>query len=171
MRIELDKLDERGGSFAHVYLPEEFALDEENMRLTETPEVSGRIKRDGHQVRLQGTINARAEIDCNRCLASIDVPVSTSFEVTYVPATDYAADETAELHEEDLSVSVFDGDAIDIDDLVREQVLLALPTRALCRDDCKGLCPVCGVNKNQHACACESKEVDPRWQALKDLRF
>jgi uncharacterized protein len=171
MRIELDKLEEKGGSFAHAYQPDELSLDEENMRLTEAPDVSGRIKRDEHQVRVRGKIRARAEVDCDRCLTPISVPVETAFDVTYVPATEYATEETAELHEEDMNLSVFDGEAIELDDLVREQVLLALPTRALCRDECQGLCPTCGINKNRDACACESKETDPRWTALKDLRF
>lgn len=172
MRLELDKLEEKGGAFAHAYGPHELKLEEENLRLTEGTEVTGRAKRDGHRVRLRGKIKARAEIDCDRCLTPLDVPVETEFDVTYVPASAYAAEEeTAELQEEDLSLSVFEGEAIDVDDLVREQVLLALPTRALCREDCAGLCPVCGINKNTNACQCESKEVDPRWAALKDLRI
>ena len=172
MRIELDKLDETGGQFAHAYEPEELVLDDEHVRLTGAPEVSGRIIRSGHQVRLRGTITARAEVDCDRCLKAVALPVETSFDVTYVPAADYTAEtEAAELQEEDLSLSVFDGVAIDVDELVREQVLLALPTRALCSEECHGLCPVCGTDRNKEACACEAKDVDPRWSALKDLRF
>jgi uncharacterized protein len=172
MRIELDKLDETGGQFAHAYEPEELVLDDEHVLLTAAPQVSGRAARNGHQVRLRGTITARAEVDCDRCLKQVDLPVETNFDVTYVPADDYTAEtEAAELQEEDLSVSVFDGEAIDVDELVREQVLLALPTRALCREDCHGLCPVCGADRNKETCACEAKEVDPRWSALKDLRF
>jgi uncharacterized protein len=172
MRIELDKLDETGGRFAHAYEPEELVLDDEHVRLTEAPEVSGRAALTGRQVRLRGSITARAEIDCDRCLKAVDIPVETRFDVTYVPAADYRAEtEAAELQEEDLSLSVFDGAAIDVDELVREQLLLALPTRALCREECHGLCPVCGADRNKEACACEAKEVDPRWSALKDLRF
>ncbi len=172
MRLELDKLEEKGGAFAHAYSPDELSLEEENLRLTGTAEVSGRMTRNGQQVRARGKIKARAEIDCDRCLTPIAVPVETEFDVTYIPATEYATEEeTAELQEEDLNLSVFEGDAIDVDELVREQVLLALPTRSLCREDCAGLCEVCGVNKNINACHCESKEIDPRWQALKDLRF
>jgi uncharacterized protein len=172
MRIELDKLEGTGGHFAHAYEPEELVLDDDHVRLTGAPEVSGRASRHEHQVRLRGRITARAEVDCDRCLKSLDIPVETSFDVSYVPAADYTLEpEAAELQEEDLSLSVFDGEVIDLDDLVREQVLLALPTRALCRDECQGLCPICGLDKNNDSCGCESKEVDPRWAALKDLRF
>jgi uncharacterized protein len=170
MRIELDRLEATGGQFAHAYEPEELLLDDEHVRLTAWPQISGKASRSGHQVRLRGRITARAEVDCDRCLKAVDVPVETSFDVTYVPAADYGAEpEAAELQEEDLSLSVFDGETIDVDDLVREQVLLALPTRALCGEDCKGLCPVCGADRNQDGCNCASTEVDPRWAALKNL--
>jgi uncharacterized protein len=170
MRIELDKLEQKGGSFAHVYQPEELTLDEEGVRLTRAPEVTGRAKRDGHQVRLRGRITAEAEVDCDRCLTNITVPVLTEFDVTYIPANDYEAANNAELQAEDLNLSVFDGETIDMDDLTREQVLLALPMHALCREDCQGLCPVCSINKNTATCRCETSEVDPRWAALKNLR-
>lgn len=171
MRIELDKLGKYGGAFAHVYQPNELSLEEAGVRLTRPAELRGRIDREGHEVRLNGSITARAEIDCDRCLQPIVVPINADFDVNYVPAEDYAADVTPELHVEDLNLSVFEEETIDIDDLAREQVLLALPSRALCSEDCKGLCPVCGINKNMQACQCESSEVDPRWAALKDLRF
>ncbi len=172
MHLELDKLGETGGQFAHRYEPEELLLDEEHMRLTEPPEISGRASRSESQVRLRGTITARAEVDCDRCLKAVPVPIETSFDVSYVPADEFTVEaEAAELQEEDLDLSVFEGDAIDIDELVREQLLLALPARALCREECHGLCPVCGADRNTESCACEATEADPRWAALKDLQF
>ena len=172
MRIELDKLGARGGQFAHLYEPEELLLDDEHARLIEPPQVSGRVIRSDHKVRLRGSVTARAEVDCDRCLRAVPVPIETSFDVSYVPATEFTAEaEAAELQEEDLSLSVFDGETIDVDELVREQVLLALPARALCREECHGLCPVCGADRNIESCDCEAKEADPRWAALKDLRF
>lgn len=171
MRIELGRLEETGDRFSHRYEPEELVLDEEHARLTEPPEVSGRVHTSGHEVRLRGRITARAEVDCDRCLKSVETPVETEFDVSYVPEEDYRASEAAELQEEDLGLSVFDGETIDVDELVREQLLLALPSRALCTEECKGLCPTCGADLNSDAaCGCEAKEVDPRWAGLKALR-
>ena len=167
MRIELDKLEETGASFAHRYEPEEIVLDEEHARLTKPPEVSGRVIRKGHEVRLRGKITAGAEVDCDRCLKTVVVPVETDFDVKYIPAADYRSSDAAELQEEDLSVSFFEGKTIDVDELVREQVLLAMPARALCNEECKGLCPVCGANRNTDSCNCDSREIDPRWDALR----
>jgi uncharacterized metal-binding protein YceD (DUF177 family) len=89
MRIELDKLEGKSSAFAHTYEPGEIVLDEENARLTEAPQIQGRLARSGHEVRLQGTITARAEVDCDRCLKALSVPIETEFEVTYVQAADY----------------------------------------------------------------------------------
>lgn len=166
MRIELDKLEQTGDRFAHVYEPEEIVLDEEHVRLTAPPEVSGRVRLSGREVRLRGKISARAEVDCDRCLKTVATPIETEFDVTYVPEEDYRASDAAELQEEDLSLSVFDGETIDVNELVREQLLLALPARALCGEECKGLCPVCGADRNADACNCESPEIDPRWAGL-----
>lgn len=171
MRIELDKLEGQSARFAHTYEPEELVLDDEYARLVEPPRISGRVNRSGHDVRLRGQITARAEVECDRCLRQVTVPIETTFDVAYVPAADYVEGEAAELQEEDLGVSVYEDEAIDIDELVREQVLLTIPARALCVEDCKGLCPVCGVNRNEAACECEAAETDPRWGALKDIKF
>src|SRR5215213_1677197 len=78
--------------------------------------------------------------------------------------------ENVELQAEDLILSAYEGDAVDLDELVREQILLALPSRHLCREDCKGLCQKCGANLNDAPCSCEQGEVDPRWAALADLK-
>ncbi|MFN2453811.1 MAG: DUF177 domain-containing protein [Pyrinomonadaceae bacterium] len=171
MKIEVEKLAKEGGEFAHTYESEEIVLDEESARLTSPPEIRGRIKRTGAEVLVRGHIRARAEVDCDRCLKAVEVPVDTDFEATYIPAIAEADAVEAELQPEDLIRSVFDGETIDVDDLVREQVLLALPLRALCAEQCRGLCPVCGANKNTDAaCACEQKEIDPRWAVLAKLR-
>jgi uncharacterized protein len=171
VRIELDKLEGQSAGFAHTYAPDELVLDDEHARLVEPPQVNVRLRRSGHDVRLQGEIRARAEVDCDRCLKSVEVPIETTFDVTYVPASDYVEGDDAELQAEDLSLSVYEDGAIDMDELVREQVLLAMPARALCTEDCKGLCPACGANRNETDCECEARETDPRWKALKDLRF
>jgi uncharacterized protein len=75
------------------------------------------------------------------------------------------------LESEDLNVSILDGPGIDLDQLVREQVLLAKPAQILCSEDCRGLCPVCGADRNTSFCECEAQQVDSRWEKLKDLRF
>ena len=169
MRIEVEQLESGGKKFAHTYEPEELILDEESARLIETPRVEGSASRKGEEVRLRGRVTARAEVDCDRCLNAVQFPIETEFDVTLIPAARYLEQERAELQEDDLLLSVYEGDTVDVDEIVREQILLALPARALCREECKGLCPVCGIDRNNNACACDVRETDPRWAALKNL--
>jgi uncharacterized protein len=170
MRIELDKLAETGGKFEHSYEPDELILDDENARLLQSPQIAGRVRRSGQEVRVSGRLTASAEVDCDRCLKAVALPIETSFDVTYVPASSYQESQTAELQADDLVQSVYEDEVIDVDELVREQILLALPVRALCSEECHGLCPICGSDKNLNECACQSATIDPRWSALAELK-
>lgn len=169
VRIELDSLEGTSGSFAHAYGSGELDFTDERVRLIDPPEISGRAIRKGREVLLDGRLTTVAQVDCDRCLKSIDVPVRTEFSLQYVTAADYETMHAAALEESDLALSVFDGEAIDVDEIVREQVLLTVPTRSLCREDCKGFCPTCGADKNLKECGCQSGDSDPRWAGLKDL--
>jgi len=75
-----------------------------------------------------------------------------------------------ELQKEDLDKEFYDGEVIDLDAIIQHQIILAIPFYPLCREDCKGLCPHCGINKNQETCQCSDKEfIDPRLSGLKDF--
>jgi uncharacterized protein len=102
-------------------------------------------------------------------LKSLSLPVSNTFEVEFVTPDIYRAGQAAELLDGDLSLSVFEGEVVDIDELVREQLLLSLPAQVLCREECKGLCPVCGGDRNLTDCKCQEAETDPRWAGLKEI--
>ena len=96
--------------------------------------------------------------------------VSADFALEYITGADYESGSNAALSEEELAVSVFDEGSIDVDEIVKEQILLAVPARTLCREDCKGICPECGTDLNTGQCDCAAEEVDPRWAALKSLK-
>lgn len=169
MRVELASLGRQGGKFAHNYEPGELDLNEERVTLVAPPRVTGRIQQSELRVTVRGDVTAQLQLECDRCLKSVPVPVTSSFEVEYVTPDTYRADAAAELLDEDLSLSVFDGEVIDIDELVGEQLLLALPAQILCRQECKGLCPECGADRNEADCKCQEAEIDPRWAGLKEI--
>jgi len=169
VRIELDSLERSSGAFSHAYQGDELEFEDERVRLLEPPEISGRVIRKGNEVVLNGRLSARAEVDCDRCLKPVEVPVKTEFNLEYVTANEYEVRHAAELEETDLTLSVFDGEAIDVDEIVREQLLLAVPDRTLCREDCQGFCPACGGDRNLKDCGCQNEETDPRWAGLKEL--
>src|SRR5438309_3462029 len=171
MRIELERLEEFGGKFSRVYEINELPLDDMEVRLLEPAEVRGRIRREGNEVELRGELHTQLEATCGRCLKRVVLPINAQFTERFAPAVSWRDEEQHELHEVDLNLAVFDGEAIEMDDLVREEILLAMPGHVLCSEDCKGLCPICGIDKNLGSCDCESKEIDSRWEKLKELQM
>src|SRR5438132_4672499 len=146
MRIELDRLHEFGSKFSHVYEAGELPLNDEDARIVGPAELQGRIKRKAEAVELSGELRASIEVPCARCLKPVVVPIAAEFSEKFVPAVSWRSEAQHELTEEDLSVSVFDGEAIELDEVAREEILLAVPAHVLCREDCQGLCSNCGVN-------------------------
>jgi len=169
MRIELENLEGSKGDFAHVYQLEDLNPVDERVNLIAPAAVNGKVRLSGNEVFVNGHIDTRAQVECDRCLKPVELPVNVDFTLEYISGSEYEASQTAALTEEEMSVSVFDGGAIDVDEIVKEQILLAVPTRMLCREDCKGICPDCGIDRNTGECDCITNEIDPRWAALKNL--
>ncbi|HKZ01862.1 MAG TPA: DUF177 domain-containing protein [Pyrinomonadaceae bacterium] len=169
MKIELAKLDASNGKFAHAYASGELELNDARVTLVEPPNISGRISREARKIRVEGNMHARAKVECDRCLVPIELPVDSTFKLDYVTPAEYESIHAHELAEEDLTLSVFDGVSIDLDEIAREQVLLAVPAQTLCRTECKGLCVTCGADLNSGDCGCEVAKIDPRWAGLKEL--
>lgn len=171
MRVELARLDNKAGNFAHEYSAGELVLEDDRVVLAGTPRISGLISRTEHKVVVEGEFAAIAEVECDRCLRPVQLPISSDFRLEYVTAVTYMSLETVELGPEDLALSIFDGEFIDVDEIVREQLLLAIPTQAICQENCQGFCPVCGADRNVIDCNCDATEIDPRWSGLRDLQF
>jgi uncharacterized protein len=170
MRIELENLEGGKSEFAHVYNPDELNPVDERVKLIAPARVNGKIRLAGNEVFLNGHVDTRAQVECDRCLQPVEIPVSADFELEYISGSEYETSAAVELTEAEMSVSVFDGKAIDVDEIVKEQILLAVPTRMLCREDCKGICPQCGTDLNADKCECITDDIDPRWAALKILK-
>jgi len=169
MRIELAGLERGKGEFAYAYALGELVLEDDRVRLLVAPTVSGNIRQKDRRVKVSGRVAARVRIECDRCLKPVELPVDSRFTLEYMTAEDYQAQQVDELTEANLDLSIFDGEVIDIDELVTEELLLAVPDHVLCNDNCKGICPVCGVDRNSVGCECQTAEVDPRWAGLKEL--
>ena len=169
MRIELENLKGSKGDFAHVYQPEELNPVDDRIQLIAPIAVNGKVRLAGNEVFVNGHVETRAQVECDRCLKPIELPVNADFALEYITGSEYESTDVAELSEGEMSVAVFDGEAIDVDEIVKEQILLAVPTRMLCREDCKGICPQCGADRNMGECSCVTDDIDPRWAALKNL--
>jgi uncharacterized protein len=121
-------------------------------------------------IRVRGHLSTRLEFSCARCLDPVLREVSRDFDLLYRPlGVDRRAEEVS-ITEAETEIGYYQGEGLLLEDVLREQVLLAVPIKAVCRDDCKGLCPHCGRNLNQERCDCAEELADPRWDALKGLR-
>ncbi|MFN7926902.1 MAG: DUF177 domain-containing protein [Blastocatellia bacterium] len=166
----LTHLPTDGLKFEHQYKTDELDLAQHEFTFQQPPLVQGRVTTLGEEVRVKGNVTATLETACDRCLEPVALPVEREFDLFYLPeASQSATPGETELLERDLDVSVYQDDRIDVDELVLEQMELSLPTRILCREDCQGLCAQCGTNLNIEQCNCPP-DIDPRWQALADLK-
>lgn len=170
MIISLVRMPADGLIFRRQYKAGELDARDFDFELEEPPSVTGRIDRAGPDMRARGEISAKIVAPCDRCLNEVSIQVEIPFDLIYAPG-DPGAGHTGEheLRERDLGFAVYENDQIDLDELILEQLELSLPSRVLCREECRGLCPQCGVDLNVEQCDCAA-QVDLRWQALADLK-
>lgn len=170
MLISLARLIPEGIRFEHQYKDDEIDLSHHDFLFRRPPLVAGRITRAGVDLKVSGQMQAVLELPCDRCLAPVIIETDQPFELFYSPG-EYEAGKVGEteLHGRDLDFSVYESDEFELDELVLEQLELNLPSRVLCREECRGLCPQCGTDLNYEQCQCQ-EPVDPRWQALAELK-
>jgi uncharacterized protein len=122
------------------------------------------------EIRIQGKVTVGMECDCDRCLDPVQFPVDSQFDLFYRPlAMDEAPPEKA-LDEGEIELGFYEGGGVELKEILREHVVLSLPMQKLCREECKGICPHCGQNRNTGLCNCEAKPQDDRWSALRNLK-
>jgi uncharacterized metal-binding protein YceD (DUF177 family) len=132
---------------------------------------------DGTHAFAAGEFVGHLVVACSRCVGPVRLDLQEKLRVTFMPPSEIPADDAdaasedgPEVAAEDLDLFPFDGEKIDVEPLLREQFVLAIPYAPLCKEDCKGLCPQCGIDLNTGTCTCE-KPIDPRLAALKGLKL
>ncbi len=146
----------------------------EGLRQVTSLEAAGTAELLGNtlgEIRVKGHLKVEMEAECDRCLEAARFPVDTDFDLFYRPAP-----EARSQHEEvaidpgESEIAFYEGGGLELNEILREHVMLTLPMQRVCSEVCKGICPVCGKNRNQQECHCELKPADDRWSALKELR-
>ena len=127
-----------------------------------------RVRKDGDKCRISGSVRTVLSLACSRCLERFEAPGDLTIDLLYLPDTENRGGEENEIAEEDLSIAFYRDNQIDLLQMVHEQCQLALPMKPLCRDACRGLCPVCGANWNERSCDCDTTWRDPRFAALEN---
>ncbi len=121
-------------------------------------------------IRLRGRFAGNFEIPCARCIEPVEIPLAADFDLIFRPLGADADVPERSITASETEIGYYQGDSLLLEDVLREQVLLSLPVRTLCKPDCKGLCPHCGANRNLQPCSCEEGPNDPRWGSLSELR-
>jgi uncharacterized protein len=174
--------------------------DSEGFTLVSSSPLTASFKKVSGRVFVKGHFSAELECPCKRCTTAVPVPIDVDFSLRMIPEPtaprvdddaevslgngkgkkrraqkkedDGEAEVAASFELDEIDAEPFDGKTIDLDPVVREQVLLALPVTVVCRDDCKGLCPACGQDLNEQDCGHgKAKEVDVRLAKLKDIKL
>lgn len=127
------------------------------------------ITKTSGTVFIKGYLSALIDIDCSRCLERASLPIGGDFTYTLIPAKAETR-EDLELTPEELEISYYQGDFIDLAPIICEQIILQIPMKVLCNEECGGLCPHCGTNLNNSSCNCHLNFVDNRMAVLKNFR-
>jgi uncharacterized protein len=183
MRVNIDEIKEAGlgrsWDVPREQLDEMVAGDRAGYRARSAAHVDAKLEKLGRRIRISARTRAELTAACGRCLAPTSVEVPVDFELTLVPAEEddesgsdadhgpVAGSFAPERAEEE----TYTGKVIELDPIVREQILLALPGYPVCQESCRGLCTVCGGNLNERECGCDRHVPDPRWAGLKDVKL
>lgn len=178
MMIRVQDLEVRKLEFVQDFQPGEIDFGSELKQLgVLATEGRAELIREHHggaasvdDIRLVGKLNGRFEVACARCLEPVEIQLSRSFDLLYRPLQSEKGSDEVAINEAETEIGYYAGEGMELEDSLREQVLLAVPIKTLCRYDCKGLCAVCGANRNQQLCQCDQRPADPRWAALGELK-
>jgi uncharacterized protein len=140
--------------------------DDQILGLDAPLRVRAKVSKAVDKFLIQGTIRGGIRIRCDRCLEPYHRELESLFHVYLVAPGKGADGEEIELLDEDMEVDFIKGDAIDLKDIVREQIYLSLPMKSICKESCRGLCSVCGANLNESSCLCGNAEGQPAFSKL-----
>jgi uncharacterized protein len=168
MLLDLTQIRQPETELTRHYEPSQFEGRSSQFRVIAPVDLRFKVHKDKERFRLVGTLSTVIELTCSRCLEPFPQIVESAFDLRYTPLSVDAGDER-QVEEDDLNEAFYRDEAIDLGQLIEEQLYLVLPMKPLCQADCKGLCVQCGTNLNVAACDCQVRWEDPRLAGLKAL--
>jgi len=171
MRIRVNNIPEGGRQIDEEIDPSAIKLDVPGYALTEALAFTGRASRVGEDVTIEGSLTGSVDSQCSRCLNDFRMPVDMQVDLVFVPRIEPARDDAEEVDVDiNAGFSYYDGISIDLLTEIRELVLVNLPIKPVCRDDCKGLCPRCGADLGVAPCRCGGEDDPSPFDKLKELK-
>lgn len=170
MLIELAAVGSRPKNIDEAYAPGTIDLEGEPLELASDILLHGVLRRRALGVELTGNLRADLRLACSRCLKPVEYKLDQDFRAVFVNPDQDLEGAEVQLDDELLDQSVAEDGVVELTDVVREQLLLAVPARAFCEEECRGLCPQCGSDLNLIDCKCGEGDIDPRWAALSKLK-
>lgn len=127
------------------------------------------VDKFGSEVFVKGMVRAALELECGRCLKPFSYEADLEVDVVYRPVSELEGEEKHEIKDDELDTGFYEGDELEIQDLLKEQIILSIPIKPLCSESCRGICPACGTDLSTDTCECEEKATDSRLEILKNL--
>ncbi len=172
MRVRVEDIPPEGLELAFtVARVKPGAVGPQVNRIMELPRAELFLSRQGEMILARGRFAAVLELTCSRCLASVPYTVSGPLEMVFCPPPPPQEGDELELSQEDMEVTFYQGEEIDLDRGLWEELALGLPMAPLCSPDCRGLCPGCGRPLARGGCRCQEPQADPRWAKLARLEL
>ena len=174
MFLSVKEMELRKIRFDETFAPGQIEFASENLEQVSPLHAVGSaemLKNTGGEVRVQGRYTVEFTAPCDRCLVTTRHALDLGFDLFYQPAASIARDEEIEIDEGEAEIGFYEGGGLELEDILREQILLALPMQRVCSEACRGICPVCGKNRNETRCQCKIESGDDRWGALRKLEL
>lgn len=174
LQISLKAIPETGLEVEIDLGPEWFArwrAEDPNLEFAEA-HITGlvRLSKHGRDILVRGRLDGHLELACSRCLEAFAAPAATDFDLLLVPGPPAVSPEEEELSLTDLDLDYYTGEVVDLESLLREQIILLAPLKPLCDEACKGLCYQCGANLNRETCHCRTEIVNSPFAHLAKLK-
>ena len=177
MKVRVDELPD-SGRIVHFHETEAWfsarmdsAEDAREISLASPVKVDLELVPEAEHIRLSGHMQATVRVACSRCLEEFVLELDDSIPLMLLQPLTADTAEEIDLRPQDLNTAFFDGETIDVDLIVSEQIFLALPQRPLCQADCQGLCSECGANLNRESCGCEKEKIGSAFDVLREVKI
>ena len=180
MYLRIEQIKEEGLALEFEEQPAEFPVLSEMISRGECQFVAPiktalRAIRIGDMIEVTGEVNTFVRLPCGRCLKEYEIPLKSRFDLTYVHRIAGAQkdqdQEEVEISAAEIGLIYFEGEEINLQEGMQEQVIMAFPFKALCAENCKGLCATCGNDLNQGDCSCNRRPSNGQFAALKNLKL